>query len=505
MLITSLVSVLPQSFAQTESKAYKGVIAIALSGVIWKNDHADRKHVMSGTINVDYLFSESAKTIIFSISDDKSSKLVIDSKEFQIPAGISVQATSQSMIIEFEDSEYSFRSKLFFPERLPTVSETDRVAAIKPSYIALETDKEIFKTFPPFAIIDAQVKVLDIQVENTPNLEELRQYALNDINKNRMKPGPKVRCFTSFNGEEICSPIVEISPITYSLKCDKDMHCESVKNQQSISGGGEVSPVQLSNNGAAQELAEDMLREKYLSFWLSNGEKPYMTYSRLGGMGEPDTSIAWNYYPEESVKECTFWLSHCPKLDPEQAIDKLINLLTNVIETDGSWTNRENVLDKYHSHVSIGIAYDDYHVILVLTFENNYATYSRPPTLDEENQVHVRSEISEGKLSSFSIYRDTLPSSKDYDRHKEDSYDYGDLVAMVVEPAGDGYYYDEPDDYRLIEASSWNVNNDRVDVMFDMDRVIRSSGGVYTVTMWLEDTEGELFPGSSFSFIVPKE
>jgi uncharacterized protein YkwD len=44
-------------------------------------------------------------------------------------------------------------------------------------------------------------------------------------------------------------------------------------------------PVKPSKNGAAQVHAEDILKTEQISHWMTNGEKPYMTYTRYNGLG----------------------------------------------------------------------------------------------------------------------------------------------------------------------------------------------------------------------------
>jgi hypothetical protein len=46
-----------------------------------------------------------------------------------------------------------------------------------------------------------------------------------------------------------------------------------------------IPPVKLSENTAAQLQAEDMLRTRLISHHTSDGMKPYMKYTILGGKG----------------------------------------------------------------------------------------------------------------------------------------------------------------------------------------------------------------------------
>ena len=52
-----------------------------------------------------------------------------------------------------------------------------------------------------------------------------------------------------------------------------------------------LSAVLLSDNKAAQVHSEDVFKTKQISHWMTNGEKPYMTYSRYGGVGDVGQNV----------------------------------------------------------------------------------------------------------------------------------------------------------------------------------------------------------------------
>src|SRR6185503_19005010 len=53
----------------------------------------------------------------------------------------------------------------------------------------------------------------------------------------------------------------------------------------------DLPPVELSDNAAAQIHAQDVFETKVISHWMSNGEKPYMTYTRYGGTGDVGQNV----------------------------------------------------------------------------------------------------------------------------------------------------------------------------------------------------------------------
>ena len=134
-----------------------------------------------------------------------------------------------------------------------------------------------------------------------------------------------------------------------------------------------LEPVRLGSNAAAQVHAEDVFRNKQISHWMSNGEKPYMTYSRYGGMGSVGQNVAIAGFNKTQYEQCVQnTLYDCEKINPITTIEELqYEMMYNDKECcdDG---HRNNILNKYRTGVSIGIVYDEYYLVLVQNFENNY-------------------------------------------------------------------------------------------------------------------------------------
>lgn len=133
-----------------------------------------------------------------------------------------------------------------------------------------------------------------------------------------------------------------------------------------------LPPVELSMNQAAQAHAEDVFKTKRISHWMTNGEKPYMTYTRYGGEGSVQQNVAIAGFSMEQYDECrTSILIDCEKIEPLSTIEELeYEMMYKDAEccNDG---HRDNILDPRHTHVSIGIVYDKYYLAFVENFENN--------------------------------------------------------------------------------------------------------------------------------------
>ncbi|HXV45712.1 MAG TPA: CAP domain-containing protein [Nitrososphaera sp.] len=261
-----------------------------------------------------------------------------------------------------------------------------------------------------------------------------------------------------------------------------------------------LPPVELSPNQAAQAHAEDVFKTKRISHWMTNGEKPYMTYTRYGGEGSVQQNVAIAGFSAEQYEECRMnILLDCEKIEPLSTIEELeYEMMYKDLEccNDG---HKDNILDPRHTHVSIGIVYDQYYLAFVQNFENNYE-------LDVQvvnGQVRISGELAEGELQQIGIYYDDMPTHSIYEQNKHLlSYSAGELVAIVAEPLPPGYYYEKPDGYTLIEANRWGEGVS-VNVMFNLASAVREDG-VYTLFVLVKDGD-ETFDATSYSVFVDSE
>ncbi|MFQ6003040.1 MAG: CAP domain-containing protein, partial [Candidatus Zixiibacteriota bacterium] len=157
-----------------------------------------------------------------------------------------------------------------------------------------------------------------------------------------------------------------------------------------------LKPVELSDNIAAQIHAENMLKNYYLSHWDTNGSKPYMQYTQHGGLAFVSQNCGWYvFYYEGPLKK---------SLNPNLAIAALEY---DMVYDDASsnWGHRDNILDKWHNKVSIGIAYDETHLALVQNFENDYITWNKK--IEYSNgTISLSGKTSLGELQAIAIYYD---------------------------------------------------------------------------------------------------
>ncbi len=112
-------------------------------------------------------------------------------------------------------------------------------------------------------------------------------------------------------------------------------------------------------------------------------------------------------------------------------------------DAHAKWHHRHNILDVYPTHVSLGIAFDDYSFALVQHFENNYINFSAPMvTGNSDWHVSISGTLldSTTRFHGIEIYYDDLPSKSFYEKQKDPNlYQPGKLVAAVKEATNVGF------------------------------------------------------------------
>lgn len=268
-----------------------------------------------------------------------------------------------------------------------------------------------------------------------------------------------------------------------------------------------LSPVQLSRNPAAQIQAENILKAKHIGHWTTDGMKPYMLYSVYNGSGGVSQNVA-----TES--------NYGGTINPYRAIDAAERTMMYNDSLCCNDVHRQDILYKYHTHASIGIAYDEDYFAMVQNFENNYIHFNEPFIDDkDERRVQISGQllspvISDISLYGLDIYYDETPSYIQYEKHKDDkSYEFGKLVGFVFSPMDFNEWFEylrskiysamgiSLSYYSPFPADKWLVDSKSVDIKFDISPVLKKEG-VYTVVLYLKDKEKNLFPATSYSIFV---
>ena len=288
--------------------------------------------------------------------------------------------------------------------------------------------------------------------------------------------------------------LIEIPKIIFEKPTLQELREYALKKINEDRAQFKLSPVELSDNKAAQVHAEDVLTTREISHWMTNGEKPYMTYTRLGGVGHVGQNVGLSgsadYY-----QDCTSGFHLCDRTDPFEDIDQhQYGMMYD--DAESNWGHRDNILEPQHTHVSIGIAYDDYTFVLVQNFEDNYINFIAPVTTNDED-IQLTGRINSNyHFDNFIVFYDELPTPAIYEaNYMQTSYDVGTMIAGVA-PLGSHFT-----DIETIRASTWYEKNDFIDIRFSLENIANKEG-VYTIVAWLENEDGEQFPVTNYSVFV---
>lgn len=271
-----------------------------------------------------------------------------------------------------------------------------------------------------------------------------------------------------------------------------------------------LNPVVLSMINSAQDHADDQLSVKYFSHWNSDGVKPYVVYTKLGGRGSVAENVyySYSYCPASNCIENTY--------DPYEEIKKgEYEMMNN--DAASNWGHRDNILDPNHTHVNFGIAYDHERFYFAEHFEDNLVDWQTVKLVGSE--LTMVGTLPEGySIYHMDIFLDPEPKAlSEYDLdnltpYNDGYYDQGNLVGMILsEPTGNSYYPEclpgktivtssdgtsECLDYTTFVNNSANPNS--INVVVDVSRWT-SSDGLHTVYLNLKDSNENLVPSTSLT------
>ena len=263
-------------------------------------------------------------------------------------------------------------------------------------------------------------------------------------------------------------------------------------------------PVRLSDNVAAQIHAQDVLKKLAISHYMSNGEKPYMTYSMTGGVGYVAQNVAFGGY--DRPWQCGGYVI-CTKTNPTADILEHHDGMM-FRDAHANWGHRDNILDPHHTHVSIGVAYTDYTLVFVQNFETRRIEGTGPAggpanpiSLGDAGRITLAGSMDAGlDVHSIAVHYDPLPAPRTYGIHANDmSYGLGEPIAYIFEPRPGGYM--STGRTSTLMAGQWSVSGGSVLIEFGAPSDM-SENGAYTFYVWLTDGARSPFVGSSKTFMV---
>jgi len=274
--------------------------------------------------------------------------------------------------------------------------------------------------------------------------------------------------------------------------------------------GHGLPPVMLSEIGSAQNHADDELKNNYFSHWNTDGVKPYVIYTELGG--------------KNAVAENDFYkYSYCPSVicfennfDPYKVIKEGENeMMYN--DSQSNWGHRDNILEPNHTHVNFGIAYNHDRFYFVEHFETNLISWQALKL--NGNQLILNGKYHSGySLYNVDIFED--PSPKDLTSNElgnvspynKGFYDQGNLVGVAVQRTFDNSRYvecsagkiqlDTSDgqkkcvDYILYDNLS---GPNSIDMVLDLSKWLSQGGSLHTLYVTLIDKNGSQVEATSIT------
>ena len=250
-----------------------------------------------------------------------------------------------------------------------------------------------------------------------------------------------------------------------------------INSDRAANGTG---PVALDYNQAAQQHADSMLYFGYFSHYDTQGYKPYMRYTLLGGRGADSENVAYFCY---SV----------PHFTSTGAVESAMQELEHsMVYNDSACCNnghRYNILDPLHNFVSIGIAYNSTYVYFDEEFENVYVNLTLSVTSASSSNpyfVTLRGAPTESVTAPNSIYIafDGTPSPESTAQLNAGPHEYGPgtLVGGVLPPTGFFGGCGQFSSGTTVCAKTWTFTSSSVDIAFSLaDFVSNYHAGVYTV------------------------
>ena len=255
-----------------------------------------------------------------------------------------------------------------------------------------------------------------------------------------------------------------------------------------------LSNVSLSNETSGQQHAESMLNDNYFSHWDIYGLKPYMRYTLLNGTGAVSENIAYQF-----DQICSITCSG--DINPKTALQEMEY---NMMYNDSICCNnghRDNILNPDHNQVSIGIATDGSRIYLVEDFIDNYINWTNnaPELSIASDEMYLSGKIQKGyAINQVSVsYDPPVENMSSAQLNSTFSYGYGTQIAGV---ATDGYYYTT---MTTINADQYSVEGNQFTISFNLRSLIQQNGaGEYTILVWLNDSKGNTFVGSTYTIFV---
>ena len=254
-------------------------------------------------------------------------------------------------------------------------------------------------------------------------------------------------------------------------------------------------PVTLSTVPSGQQHADSMAYYGYFSHWDTQGYKPYMRYTLLGGTGAVAENIGKSTCTDSPPDSGLLTVQPCSVSTIENGIAASEwGMMNNDLQCCNNG-HRDNILDSQHNRVSIGIAYDASSSTLyfVEDFEDQYLSLSSP-VVGSGDLITIQGTLNTSlSVSQLAVYYDPAPSPMTVSQLDATfAYGPGTFVGGVFPPcsASCEYYPGAVSVY----ANEWYITSTSVSIQFSLSQFASADGpGVYTIYLQTTDSSGSAF------------
>ena len=303
-----------------------------------------------------------------------------------------------------------------------------------------------------------------------------------------------------------------------------------------------VPPVTLGDNIAAQLHAQSPIKDCSCSHWGLDGLKPYMRYSLAGG---------YQSNAENGIGPGCYCLTDDDGYARISVMEEIESAMHGLMESPG---HRDNILNKHHKKVNLGLAWDKYRFQAVQHFEGDYVEFDQLPSIGGDilsfsGRVKNGARISEwGDLRAHIDYdQPTHPLTRSQ-QTRTDAYCPGMRAAGLVWSWMVGFWHGGDEEYETtytllcidpydvdpdaplypsdeereankkgkqitttelwITADEWSVNGDEFSVSANIGRMLDIWGdGVYTIVLraTIDGEAGVLSQYSIFHGVTPPD
>jgi len=324
-------------------------------------------------------------------------------------------------------------------------------------------------------------------------------YGINQVSQQQPNMSSILKS-TNNDNNTVIVPIPNI-PVTQSQPTLSELYNYALKIVNSDRTANGLAPVELSDIKSGQDHADDQLNNDYFSHWNTNGVKPYVTYTKLGGRG----SVAENIDYSHSTCPTNNCIQH--NYDPYEQIKVAEDDMMNH-DAASNWGHKKNILDPNHTHVNFGISYDHERFYFVENFEDRIITWQKI-NLNGDQLLLLGTMSSGYSISQIRVFKDPTPQVLTGEQLTNESpynlgfYNQGDLVGMVVPKPQDNSSYAECSqgklkttlsdgtsdciDYTTFTNNPNSVNS--INMIVDMSKWI-GKGGLHTIYLDLKDKSG---------------